>query len=55
MPRWSVSLIRKKAEHLGTVTGANERQAIEKTAKLFDIPSERQNRIVVTKISEKDD
>ena len=45
----------KKAEHLGTVTGANERQAIEKTAKLFDIPSERQNRIVVTKISEKDD
>jgi hypothetical protein len=55
MPSRSVSLIRKKAEHLGTVTATNDRQAIEKAAKLFDIPSERQNRIVVTKISEKDD
>jgi hypothetical protein len=55
MPRWSVSIIRKKAEHFGTVTAANERQAIEKAAARFDIPPERRNRIVVTKISDKDD
>jgi hypothetical protein len=55
VPRWSVSMIRKKAEDLGTVTAANERQAIEKTADAFNIPPGRRNRVVVTKISEKDD
>jgi hypothetical protein len=29
---------------------ANEKEAIEKAAKGFDIPPERQNRIVVSKI-----
>ena len=48
-------MIRKKPEDLGTVTAANERQAIEKAADAFNIPQERRNRVVVTKISEKDD
>ena len=51
MPRWRVDIIRKRAEHLGTVEAANERQAIEKAAKEFEIPPERQNRIVVEKVS----
>src|SRR4029077_1782300 len=47
MPRWSVDIIRKRAERLGTIEAANEKEAIEKAAKEFDIPPERQNRIVV--------
>ena len=55
MPRWRVDIIRKRAEHLGTVEAANERQAIEKAAKEFEIPPERQNRIVVEKVSKRDE
>jgi hypothetical protein len=51
MPRWSVDIIRKRAERLGTIEAANEKEAIEKAAKEFDIPPERQNRIVVQRIS----
>ena len=29
MARWRVDIIRKRAEHLGTVEAANEREAIE--------------------------
>jgi hypothetical protein len=46
MPRWRVDIIRKCAERLGTIEAANEKEAIEKAAKEFDIPPERQNRIV---------
>ena len=55
MARWRVDLIRKRAEHLGTVEAANEKEAIEKAAKAFDIPPERRKRIVVQKISAKKD
>jgi hypothetical protein len=55
MPRWRVDIIRKRAEHLGTVEAANDRQAIEKAAKEFEIPPERQNRIVVEKVSKGDE
>ena len=51
MPRWSVDIIRKRAERLGTIEAANEKEAIEKAAKEFDIPPERQNRIVVQRMS----
>ena len=51
MPRWRVDIIRKRAEHLGTIEAANEKEAIEKAAKEFDIPPERQNRITVEKVS----
>jgi|SoimicMinimDraft_17_1059745.scaffolds.fasta_scaffold41989_2 hypothetical protein len=30
MPRWRVDIIRKRAEHLGTVEAATEKEAIEK-------------------------
>jgi hypothetical protein len=32
MPRWSVDLIRKRAEHLGVVEAPDERGAIAKAA-----------------------
>ena len=43
MPRWRVDIIRKRAEHLGTVEAATEKEAIEKAAERFDIPLERRN------------
>jgi hypothetical protein len=45
MPRWSVDIIRKRAEHLGEVEAKDEADAIARAGKLFDIPVERQNRI----------
>jgi hypothetical protein len=41
MARWRVDIIRKPAEHLGSVEAANEKDAIEKAAKEFGIPLER--------------
>jgi hypothetical protein len=51
MARWRVDIIRKRAEHLGTVEAANANEAIKIAAKEFDIPHERQNRIAVEKVS----
>ena len=49
MPRWRVDIIRKRAEHLGTVEAATEKEAIEKAAERFEIPPDRRNRIAVQK------
>jgi hypothetical protein len=54
MARWRVDIIRKRAEHLGTIEAASEKEAIEKAAKEFDIPPERRNRLVAQKIAAKD-
>jgi hypothetical protein len=40
MPRWSVDIIRKRSEHLGTVVAANEQEAT-KAALRFTRLSER--------------
>jgi hypothetical protein len=50
MPRWRVDIIRKRAEHRGTIEAANEKEAIEKAAERFDIPPDRRNRIAVQKM-----
>jgi hypothetical protein len=55
MPRWRVDIIRKGAEHLGTVEAATEKEAIEKAAEMFDIPPERRNRIAVQKLTKDKD
>jgi hypothetical protein len=55
MARWRVDIIRKRAEHLGTVEAATEKEAIEKAAERFEIPPERRNRIAVQKISKNKD
>jgi hypothetical protein len=51
MPRWRVDIIRKRAEHLGTVEAANAQEAKKIAAREFDISPERQNRITVEKLS----
>ena len=53
--RWRVDIIRRRAEHLGTVEAANAQEAIKIAAKEFDIPPERQNRIAVQKMSKSKD
>jgi hypothetical protein len=55
MPRWSVDIIRKRGEHLGTVVANTEREAISVAIKQFEIEPARQNRIAVSKISNRDD
>jgi hypothetical protein len=54
MPRWRAEIIRKKAERLGTVEAASEREAIRKAAQEYEIPPERQNRLVVTKLASRE-
>jgi hypothetical protein len=48
MLRCRVDIIRKRAEHLGTVEAKNE-------AERFDIGPERRNRINITKLDKKND
>ena len=55
MPRWCVDIIRKRAEHLGTVDATTEKEAIEKAAERFEIPPERRNRIAVQKMTKDKD
>jgi hypothetical protein len=55
MARWRVDIIRRRAEHLGTVEAANAGEAIKIAAKEFDIPPERQNRTTVEKVSKNKD
>ena len=54
MPRWRVDIIRKQAEHLGTVEADFKKEAIEKAAKRFGIEPARGFKIVLEKISERD-
>jgi hypothetical protein len=55
MPRWSVDIIRKRGEHIGVVSAPNEKEALAKAIKQFEIEPARRNRIMVTKISNRDD
>jgi hypothetical protein len=45
MARWRVDIIRKRAEHLGTVVANTEKEAIAVAIKQFEIEPARQNRI----------
>ena len=54
MARWRIDIIRKRAEHLGTIEAVSEKDAIEKAAKEFDIPPERRNRLVAQKSAAKE-
>jgi hypothetical protein len=40
VPRWSVDIIRKRGEHLGTVEAKNEANAITAAAERFEIGPE---------------
>jgi hypothetical protein len=54
MPRWSIDIRRKKGEHLGVVDAPNAQEAKLKAISAFGIPPERQNRIVVSKLDNRD-
>ena len=54
MTRWRVDYIGKRGQHLGTVEAKDEQSAIAEAAKHFNIPSTRQNKIVVTRIIQSD-
>jgi hypothetical protein len=51
MPRWRVDIIRKRAEHLGTIEAVNASEVILEAIKRFEIPPERQNRVTVEKMT----
>jgi hypothetical protein len=53
--RWSVDLIRNRAQRLGTVVAKTEKEATAIAIKQFDIEPVRQNRTIVTKISNPND
>jgi hypothetical protein len=63
MRRWSVDVILIRAKQLGTartrhiglITAPTEKLAISRAMEEFNIAAARRNRIVVTKISERDD
>ena len=55
MVRWSVDLIRNRAQRLGTVVANTEKEAIAVAIKQFKIEPAHQNRVAVTKISDKND
>jgi hypothetical protein len=50
MPRWRVDILRKRAEHLGTIEAANAKEAIEKAAERFEVPPALQNRLTASKV-----
>jgi hypothetical protein len=54
MPRWSVDLLRHRAEHLGYVEATTEKEAIKIAIKEFKIEPARQNRVTVRRIDKKD-
>jgi hypothetical protein len=55
MVRWSVDLIRNRAQRLGTVVANTEKEAIAVAIKQFEIEPAHQNRVAVTQISDKND
>jgi hypothetical protein len=54
MPRWRVDFMGKVLMTLGRVEAEDEKTAIAKAAKLYNIPPARQNKIVVTKLDVKE-
>ncbi len=50
-----VDLIRNRTQHLGTVVPPNEKEAVAVAIKQFEIEPSRQNRVTVTKISNRRD
>jgi len=53
LPRWRVDIMRKHAEHLGTVTAPNAQEALNRAASLFRIEPSRYNKLMITKIEKR--
>jgi hypothetical protein len=54
MPRWSIDILRKRGERLGVVEAPTQEEAYRKAIEAFAIPSEQQNRIVVSRLDDRD-
>jgi hypothetical protein len=52
--RWSIDIIRKKGEDLGVVEAPSQREAYLKAIEAFGISPERQNRIIVSKLDNRE-
>ena len=52
MARWSVQIIGgKRTELLGYVTATDEHKAVAEAIKVFEIPTDWQNRVIVAQLS----
>jgi hypothetical protein len=54
MARWSVDIIGKRLQHLGTVVAADERTALEAAIKQFEIRPALRSKVTVAKVAEND-
>jgi 1,2-phenylacetyl-CoA epoxidase PaaB subunit len=54
MARYSVDIIGKKLQHLGSVVASDERDALEKAIKHFAVRPALQSRVAVTKVADND-
>jgi hypothetical protein len=54
MARYSVDIIGKKLQHLGTVVASDERTALEEAIKQFAIRPALRSKVTVTKIANND-
>ena len=54
MARYSVDIVGKKLQHLGTVVASDERKALEEAIRQFVIRPALRAKIAVTKIADND-
>ena len=54
MAKWRADYIGKTMRHLGVVDADDDDEAVEKAAKLFNIPAERRSKLVVEPIVPRD-
>jgi hypothetical protein len=54
MSRWSVDIIGKRLQHLGTVVADDERKALEAAIKQFSVRPALRSKIAVTKVADND-
>jgi 1,2-phenylacetyl-CoA epoxidase PaaB subunit len=54
MARWSVDVIGKRLQHLGTVVAADEQKALEEAIRQFVVRPALRSKIAVTKIADND-
>jgi 1,2-phenylacetyl-CoA epoxidase PaaB subunit len=54
MSRWSVDVIGKRLQHLGTVVADDERKALEEAIKQFAVRPALRSKIAVTKVADND-
>jgi hypothetical protein len=52
--RYSINIIGKEPQHIGTVVAENQLKALEKAIEQFSVRPALRSKIVVTKIADKD-